>query len=98
MFFVASGALEIRRGEGDPVLLSNGDFFGELALFMPVWRRRNTVVSIGFCRLLTLSRRDFVRLIKKDPTIETLLRHAAEAQLGKDFPVIPQVDPDAALR
>ena len=94
MFFVASGALEIRSGEGEPVQLSNGDFFGELALFMPIWRRRNTVVSTGFCRLLTLSRRDFVRLKKKDPTIETLLRHAAEEQLGKDFPVIPQVDPE----
>ena len=56
---------------------------------MPYRRRRTSVVSQGFCRLLTLSRRDFLRLKGKDPTIETLLRGAAEAQLGKEFPVIP---------
>ncbi len=92
MFLVASGALEV-RGAGEPVQLSNGDFFGELALFMPHRRRRTSVVSMGFCRLLTLSRRDFLRLKDKDPTIETLLRGAAEAQLGKEFPVIPDPGP-----
>ncbi|MEE8453825.1 MAG: cyclic nucleotide-binding domain-containing protein, partial [Limibaculum sp.] len=92
MFLVASGALEV-RGAGEPEQLSNGDFFGELALFMPHRRRRTSVVSMGFCRLLTLSRRDFLRLKDKDPTIETLLRGAAEAQLGKEFPVIPDPGP-----
>jgi CPA1 family monovalent cation:H+ antiporter len=88
MFLVASGALEV-RGAGEAELLSNGDFFGELALFMPHRRRRTSVVSQGFCRLLSLSRRDFRRLKDKDPTIETLLRRAAETQLGKEFLVIP---------
>ncbi len=91
MYLIASGALEV-RGAGEPQPLSNGDFFGELALFMPHRRRRTSVVSMGFCRLLTLSRRDFLRLKRKDPTIETLLRRAAEEQLDKEFPVIPQVD------
>ena len=94
MFLVASGALEV-RGAGEPEQLSNGDFFGELALFMPHRRRRTSVVSMGFCRLLTLSRRDFRRLKDKDPTIETLIRGAAEEQLGKEFPVIPDAGPDA---
>ena len=89
MFLVASGALEV-RGAGEAELLSNGDFFGELALFMPHRRRRTSVVSQGFCRLLSLSRRDFRRLKAKDPTIETLLRAAAEAQLGKEPLVIPE--------
>jgi len=94
MFLVASGALEV-RGAGEPEQLSNGDFFGELALFMPHRRRRTSVVSLGFCRLLTLSRRDFLRLRDSDPTIETLIRGAAEVQLEKEFPVIPQGDPEA---
>jgi signal-transduction protein with cAMP-binding, CBS, and nucleotidyltransferase domain len=94
MFLVASGALEV-RGAGEPEQLSNGDFFGELALFMPHRRRRTSVVSMGFCRLLTLSRRDFRRLKDKDPTIETLIRGAAESQLGKEFPVIPDAGADA---
>ena len=88
MYFVASGALDV-VGAGEPVPLSNGDFFGELALFMPYRRRRTSVVSRGFCRLLTLSRRDFLRLTAKDPTIETVIRRAAESQLGREFPVIP---------
>jgi CPA1 family monovalent cation:H+ antiporter len=88
MYFVASGALEA-RGPGEPIRLSNGDFFGELALFMPYRRRRTTVVSKGFCRLLRLSRRDFLKLVAKDPGIEAVIRRAAESQLGREFPVIP---------
>jgi len=83
MFFVASGALEARGGRSGPVQLSNGDFFGELALIMPYRRRRSSVVSMGFCRLLVLSRRDFIRLKTRDPSIEALIRTAAEAQLGQ---------------
>ncbi|HEY5718798.1 MAG TPA: cation:proton antiporter, partial [Gammaproteobacteria bacterium] len=73
MFFVASGALEA-RGKGAPVRISNGDFFGELALIMPYRRRRSVIVSMGFSRLLVLSRRDFMRLKGRDPAIEALIR------------------------
>jgi CPA1 family monovalent cation:H+ antiporter len=88
MFFIASGVLEVHTGE-EPVQLSTGDFFGEPALFIPFWRRSASVVSLGFSRLLTLSRRDFLRLAKKDPVIEELIRGAAESQLVNRFPVIP---------
>jgi CPA1 family monovalent cation:H+ antiporter len=90
MFFIASGVLEVRSGDGT-TSLSNGDFFGEPALFIPIWRRSASVVSMGFSRLLTLSRRDFLRLAKKDPAIEALIRRAAESQLAKRFPVIPDL-------
>jgi CPA1 family monovalent cation:H+ antiporter len=89
MFFIASGVLEVRSGD-QPVQLSSGDFFGEPALFIPFWRRSASVVSMGFSRLLTLSRRDFLRLAKKDPAIEALIRSAAESQLANRFPVIPE--------
>lgn len=88
MYFVASGALEA-RGAGEPVQISNGDFFGELALVVPFRRRRTSVVSMGFCRLLTLTRRDFARLKRKDPSIEALIRDAAEKQLGRISSVLP---------
>lgn len=90
IFFIASGVVEVRSGEG-PVQLSNGDFFGEPALFIHFWRRSASVVSMGFSRLLTLSRRDFLRLAKKDPEIELLIRRAAESQLASRFPVIPDI-------
>jgi CPA1 family monovalent cation:H+ antiporter len=88
MFFIASGVLEVRSGD-EPAQLSTGDFFGEPALFIPFWRRSASVVSLGFSRLLTLSRRDFLQLAKKDPVIEELIRGAAESQLVNRFPVIP---------
>ena len=69
----------------------NGEFFGEPALFIPYWRRSASVVSTGFCRLLVLSRRDYLRLAKKDPEIETVVREAVEAQLHTRFPVIPDI-------
>jgi CPA1 family monovalent cation:H+ antiporter len=89
MFFIASGVLEVRSGD-ESVRLSNGDFFGEPALFIPFWRRSASVISMGFSRLLTLSRRDFLRLARKDPEIEALIRGAAESQLASRFPVIPE--------
>jgi len=82
MFFVASGALEA-RGHADPVPISNGDFFGELALILPFRRRKTEVVSMGFSRLLVLRRREFERLKNRDPSIEALIRRAAEFQLGR---------------
>jgi CPA1 family monovalent cation:H+ antiporter len=92
MFFIASGLVEVRIGE-EPVQLSSGDFFGEPALFIHFWRRSASVVSLGFSRLLTLSRRDFLKLSRKDPEIGELIRSAAESQLANRFPVIP----DAAV-
>jgi CPA1 family monovalent cation:H+ antiporter len=90
MYFIASGVLEVQKGD-ERVSLSNGDFFGEPALFIPYWRRTARVVSVGFSRLLVLSRRDFIWLARKDPQIETLIRRAAEAELSKRFPVIPDI-------
>ena len=97
MLFIASGVVEVRRGD-ERTPLSNGDFFGEPALFIPYWKRSATVVSMGFCRLLTLSRRDFLALAKKDPAIEQLIRRAAESQLASRFPVIPDIAPKSAPR
>ena len=65
--------------------------FGEPALFIPYWRRSANVISTGFCRLLVLSRRDYLWLAKKDPEIESIIREAVEAQLHTRFPVIPDI-------
>jgi CPA1 family monovalent cation:H+ antiporter len=92
MFFIVSGVVEVRHGD-ERVPLTNGEFFGEPAIFIPYWRRSASVVSVGFCRLLVLSRRDYLWLAKKDPEIETMIRQAVEAQLHTRFPVIPDIGP-----
>ena len=90
MFFVASGALEVLI-EPEPIQLGTGDYFGEVALIYPLRRRRSTVVSQGFSRLLTLRRKDFVRLAEKDSAIGDLIREAAQdwtpAKEGKLLPM-----------
>ncbi|MEC9433599.1 MAG: cation:proton antiporter [Pseudomonadota bacterium] len=84
LFVIASGALEA-QGAGRDVTLANGDFFGEIALFAPARRRRTRIVSLGYCRLLTLSRRDFQRLLQREPDAERLIRDAAKRQFDLGF-------------
>ncbi len=84
MFFIASGAVEVRTVAGR-INLGTGDFFGEIALLQPFRRRQSTVVSLGYCRLLVLKRRDFPRLAKHDPNLEALIRAAAERRLAVGY-------------
>lgn len=96
MYFVASGVLEV-EGLGQEFLLSNGQFFGELALLAPTRKRTTQIVARSFCRLLVLSRRDFRRLAGKDPELEKSIRAAAHRQLGEGFRhrQPDEVDPEA---
>jgi CPA1 family monovalent cation:H+ antiporter len=65
MYFIASGAVEVRVG-GDAIPLKAGDFVGEMALLTD--RPRNAdVVSTGYTNLLVLKRRDFDVLLKAHP-------------------------------
>lgn len=77
MFFIASGAFEQQDG-GPATRLATGAFFGEIALLKPFARRKTSIVSLGYCRLLVLRRRDFQRLGQRDPTLEALIRAGAE--------------------
>jgi len=94
MYFVASGALEVRQG-GDVTRLGTGEFFGELALIHPLRRRLSEVFSSGYCRLLVLKRRDFNKLARRDPTIESLIRQSAEGRPQPPMPSVPDL-PDAS--
>ena len=76
MYFIASGALEVRVSP-EPVKLRTGDFFGELALIGPARRRNADVVALGFCRLLVLRKRDVEKLVTKNQDVATKLRNAA---------------------
>lgn len=84
MFFIASGVLEV-RDQDEEVLLSNGQFFGEVALLAPTRRRTTEIVARSFCRLLVLSRRDFRRLAGRHAGLEKKIRAAAHRQLGEGF-------------
>ena len=75
MYFIASGAVEVRV-EPEPVRLGTGEFFGELALLT---RRLRTadVVAIGFCRLLVLRRDLFDDVLGSHSTLGREVREVA---------------------
>jgi len=80
MYFVASGALEVRV-EPAPIKLKTGDFFGELALMHPARRRTADVVALGFCRLLVLRQRDFKTLVAKNSDVAGKIEKAAASRV-----------------
>lgn len=81
MYFIASGAVEVRT-EPTPIRLKTGDFFGELALLGTASRRNADVVALGFCRLLVLRRRDVKALIARDTDVATRIERAAVVRGG----------------
>jgi CPA1 family monovalent cation:H+ antiporter len=81
MYFIASGALEVRVTP-DPVKLGTGDFFGELALLGPARRRNADVVALGYCRLLVLRRRDVKELVARSQGVAQKIKHAAALRMS----------------
>jgi len=80
MYFIASGAVEVRV-EPTPIKLKTGDFFGELALLKPAGRRNADVVALGFCRVLVLRHRDFKKLVAKDKDVADKIAKAAASRI-----------------
>lgn len=77
MYFIASGEAVVDTG-GEPVLLSEGDFFGEMSL-VHHQPRSHTVFARSRCRLLVLDRTDFERLSRHHPAIKEHV-HAVAAE------------------
>ena len=72
MYVVQAGQVEVVRQEGDGeirlALLSEGDVFGEMALFERETRSA-TVRSLGEARLLTVDRKTLMRRVHEDPSL-----------------------------
>jgi CPA1 family monovalent cation:H+ antiporter len=84
MYFIASGALEMRDGD-QRTLLGSGDFFGELAIFRPTRRRRSQVAALGFCHLLVLHREDVRRILTRHPELEEIMRSASKTDRAREW-------------
>jgi CPA1 family monovalent cation:H+ antiporter len=79
MYFIASGAVEVRLDPA-PLRLGSGDFFGELALLTNQPRTAD-VAALGYCRLLVLRARDFHRLLDSDTAFAEAVGSVARARL-----------------
>jgi voltage-gated potassium channel len=89
MYFITSGKVEIELPTG-PVYLSEGDFFGEMALVDERQRRSATVIAARTCNLLVLSARDFKHLVHANAEIgeavNEIARQRRKAHRDSDDP------------
>jgi len=82
VFFIASGAVEVRLPIRR-VRLGSGEFFGEMALLSGEPRRAD-VVSLTYCRLLVLRKADFERFLASNPEANAEINRIAAARLSMD--------------
>ncbi|MEL1251128.1 cation:proton antiporter [Aurantiacibacter gilvus] len=75
MYFVSSGAVQAEI-QPVPAIIGTGGFFGEMSLVIEQPRTAN-VVSLGYCELLALSRRDFETLMDLDDGISDIIKSVA---------------------
>ena len=83
-YIIERGRVQILRpgSNGEEVVAvlgRSGDFFGEMALIDD--RPRNADVdALGFCQLLFLARRDFDRLLEREPALRAHIHDRATAR------------------
>lgn len=84
MYFIASGVLEVMAA-GQRILLSRGDFVGEMALVLNQPRQAD-VTALSYCLLLTLDRRDFQGLLRGNAQLREIIDReaAARARMNED--------------
>ena len=76
MYFIASGEVAVETSSGT-VALSEGDFFGEVALITEDAHRTANVIAVRACELLVLSARDFRHLVHTNAEIGEAVREVA---------------------
>lgn len=80
MYFIVSGLLAADFGGAEPALLSDGDFFGEIAVLRDS-RRTATVMARSRCELLVLNAADLRRFITDSPKVAEILAQTARNRL-----------------
>jgi voltage-gated potassium channel len=82
MYFIASGKVEVALGQG-PVILSQGDHFGEVALLYDKPRIAD-VTALTSCQLLVLNNTDLDDLLDRHPTLKKNLMKIAKRRLASN--------------
>jgi CPA1 family monovalent cation:H+ antiporter len=81
MYFIAAGEVTVRVAAG-PVVLKEGDFFGEMGLLGSVPRNAD-VISNGYCHLLVLYRKDFNALLSRRPEVRAEIEAVAARRVAE---------------
>lgn len=80
MYFIAGGSVTVHTRTG-PVELNEGEFFGEMGL-LSARPRNSDVIANGYCHLLELSKRDFLRLLAERPDVKAEIEAVAQRRLA----------------
>ncbi len=79
-FIIASGSVEVFKGEDSVAVLEEGAFFGEMAMIMP-GPRQASVVTVEPCRLFEISNTQLDELRSLHPQVGRSLMEFAEKRL-----------------
>ena len=82
MYFIVKGNLRVISKEGKLLtVLSDGDFFGEVALFKNE-PRNASVEAVGYCDLYILEKKEFDQVLGKYPEIASQMEEKAKQREG----------------
>ena len=86
VYFISRGTVEVIAPDGTTVLraLSDGDFFGELAL-LHQQRRTATVRAVGYCDLYLLDQEAFDRTLTRYPDCAKEIRRISEERMAPTY-------------
>ncbi|MEJ1161017.1 cyclic nucleotide-gated ion channel [Prosthecomicrobium sp. N25] len=82
MYFIASGTVEVDLQDAK-VRLSDGDFFGEIAVLRKATRSAD-IVALSHCRLLLLDAEDLHHLMNRKPGIAAHIRQVARSRIERE--------------
>ena len=82
MYFIVKGDLKVLSKEGKLLtVLSDGDFFGEVALFKNE-PRNASIEAVGYCDLYILEKKEFDQVLLKFPDIAAQIEEKAKKRGG----------------
>jgi CPA1 family monovalent cation:H+ antiporter len=84
MFFIGSGAMEVRVGGRAVRKLERGDFVGEMALLTNQPRNAD-VIALAYTNVLALKRRDFDAFLREHPQLRTKIEAEAAERLAQNL-------------
>lgn len=81
MFFISKGSVDVVSADGSTVYatLSDGQFFGEIALLLSM-PRTASIVAKGYCDLYSLDKETFERILGRYPAFAETIKELAEAR------------------
>jgi hypothetical protein len=85
MYFVIRGRLKVISSKGETSVLTDGDFFGEIALFAENKRRTASIQSVTYSDLYRLDRELFNEVLRQYPGIAGHIKKIAEQRIGSDI-------------